>query len=63
MIRYQVINEAICVKRVSVSALTSAAALFIGDTQTVDLRAIYETPPEKMIVGATIPIDTALPAS
>ncbi|WP_429844864.1 spore gernimation protein [Brevibacillus sp. FIR094] len=63
MMKYQVINEAICVKRVSVSALTSAASLFIGDTQTVDLRAIYETPPEKMIVGATIPIDTALPAS
>ncbi|TKI54718.1 spore gernimation protein [Brevibacillus antibioticus] len=63
MMRYQVINEAICVKKVSVSALTSAASLFIGDTQTVDLRAIYETPPETMIVGATIPIDTALPAS
>lgn len=63
MMRYQVINEAICVRKVSVVALSSAASLFIGDTQTVDLRAIYETPPEKMIVGATIPIDTALPAS
>ncbi|KLI01283.1 spore gernimation protein [Brevibacillus formosus] len=61
--RYQVINEAICVKKISVGALSSAASLFIGDTQTVDLRAIYETPPEKMIVGASIPIDTALPAS
>ncbi|MGK5507542.1 spore gernimation protein [Brevibacillus formosus] len=63
MMRYQVINEAICVKRVSIEALSSAASLFIGDTQTVNLRSIYETPPERMIVGATIPVDTAIPAS
>ncbi|MBY0088634.1 MULTISPECIES: spore gernimation protein [Brevibacillus] len=63
MMRYQVINEVICVKRVSIEALSSAASLFIGDTQTVSLRSIYETPPEKMIVGATIPVDTAIPAS
>ncbi|MBW5469903.1 spore gernimation protein [Brevibacillus formosus] len=63
MMRYQVINEAICVNRVSIEALSSAASLFIGDTQTVSLRSIYETPPERMIVGATIPVDLAIPAS
>lgn len=63
MMRYQVINQAICIQKVKVSAISSAASLFIGDTQIVTLRSLYETPPEKMIIGATVPVDTSLPAT
>ncbi|KZE46510.1 spore gernimation protein [Brevibacillus parabrevis] len=56
---YQVINGAVCVGKLSIDALSSSASLFIGDTTTVKLLSIYETPPESMIIGA-IPVDTAL---
>ncbi|GED24242.1 hypothetical protein BAG01nite_03440 [Brevibacillus agri] len=56
---YQVINSDICVRSVSIDALSSSASLFIGDTTTVTLLSSYETPPESMILGA-IPVDTAL---
>lgn len=52
---YNVTNGDICVGNIKVGSLVTASSLFIGDTQTVTLTSIYETPPESMIIGVSMP--------
>lgn len=53
---YCVTNGDICVGNIKVGSLVTASSLFIGDTQTVTLTSIYETPPESMIIGVSMPM-------
>jgi len=56
---YQVTNGDVCVGNLKVGTLVTASSLFIGDTKTVTLTSIYETPPESLIVGVTTPHPSA----
>jgi spore germination protein PD len=53
---YHVIKGELYVGTVNIYVVTTASTLFIGDTQTVSLSSIYETPPESLILGVTIPL-------
>lgn len=56
---YQVTNGDVYVGNLKVGTLVTASSLFIGDTKTVTLTSIYETPPETLIVGVTTPRPSA----
>ncbi|MGG1661656.1 spore gernimation protein [Brevibacillus sp. NRS-1366] len=52
---YHVTNGDICVGNLKLQEIVTGSSLFIGDTQTVTLMSIFETPPETLIVGVTTP--------
>lgn len=56
---YKVINGELSVGNITLFSISTAATLFIGDTKTVSLSSIYETPPESLIVGVTVPLAPA----
>lgn len=56
---YHVIKGELCVGKVNIFVIDTASTLFIGDTETVSLSCIYETPPESLILGVTIPLAPA----
>lgn len=51
---YEVTNGELSVGAVKIANITSSSTLFIGDTKTVALSMIFETPPEDIIVGVTV---------
>lgn len=53
---YNVINGEVCVNDIDIFAIGGSSGLMVGDTKTISLTSAYETPPETMIVGVTIPL-------
>ncbi|WNC12793.1 spore gernimation protein [Brevibacillus brevis] len=58
---FHVINGELHVGKVNIINLASAASLFIGDSRSVVLATINETPPEKLIVGVEQPREAPEP--
>lgn len=54
--RYTVINGDITIKNLKISAIATASSLQIGDTKCIRLSSIFESPPESLIVGVTVPL-------
>lgn len=52
---FNVINGEINVNSLDITYLSTASTLFVGDIKTVILYGAFESPPEKVIVGVTIP--------
>ncbi|WP_081590172.1 hypothetical protein [Brevibacillus massiliensis] len=50
--KYSVINGEFSVKNVRIIDVTGST-IFVGDTKTISLSSILETPPESLIVGVT----------
>lgn len=53
---YQVYNRDICVGNIRVIGVSSSSVLLVGDTQTIQLASIFDTPPESLIVGPFVPL-------
>jgi spore germination protein PD len=51
---FTVINEEICVKKIKIASIVSSSNLFIGDVKSITISSWFDTPPEKVIVGATV---------
>lgn len=54
--KYTVINEELVVAKVEITYLTSGSSFFVGDLQRVALASAFDTPPEDVITGVTIPL-------
>lgn len=52
---FTVVNEGIVVGKLDITYLSTSSTLLIGDIRTVALTSAFETPPEKVIVGITLP--------
>ncbi|OXM86997.1 spore gernimation protein GerPD [Paenibacillus rigui] len=52
---FNVINGGIEVGKIDITYLSTSSTFMIGDICSVSLMSAYETPPENMIVGVTIP--------
>lgn len=52
---FNVRNGQIQVDTIDITYLSTSSTLMVGDIQSVNLISGFETPPEKMIVGVTIP--------
>lgn len=52
----QVENKEIAVGRIDVGAVSSSSILLIGDTHTINLSSVFDTPPESLVIGALVPL-------
>lgn len=53
---FEVYNREICVDSIRVIGVASASLLMIGDTQTIQLAATFDTPAESLIIGPFVPL-------
>ncbi|PAE25378.1 spore gernimation protein GerPD [Bacillus sp. 7894-2] len=53
---YQVYNRDLCVGSIKVLGVSSSSVLMVGDTQTIQLAATFDTPPESLLVGPFVPL-------
>ncbi|KML37664.1 spore gernimation protein GerPD [Cytobacillus firmus] len=53
---YQVYNRDLCVGSIRVLGVSSSSVLMVGDTQTIQLAAAFDTPPESLLIGPFVPL-------
>ncbi|WP_102347409.1 spore gernimation protein GerPD [Bacillus sp. Marseille-P3661] len=53
---FTVINRGLSVGNVEITGITSSSLFLIGDTETVLLSSIFDTPPESLIIGPFVPL-------
>lgn len=56
---FQVVNKEICVGNIRIIGVSSASVLLVGDTESITLSSIFDTPPESVIVGPLVPLAPA----
>lgn len=52
-----VVNHVLAVGNIQMTAVASASILQIGDTQSITLISMFDTPPESVIVGPFAPME------
>ena len=53
---FQVYNRDICVGDIRILGVSSSSLLMVGDAETIQLAATFDTPPESLIVGPFVPL-------
>lgn len=51
-----VINYHLSASSVYVDTVASSSVVLIGDTETITLSSMFDTPPESMIIGPIVPL-------
>ncbi|NOU97362.1 spore gernimation protein GerPD [Paenibacillus sp. LMG 31456] len=52
---FTVINGGVVVDYIEISYLSSSSTFMVGDIRSISLISAFDTPPEKVIIGVTIP--------
>jgi spore germination protein PD len=55
---FNVENKELTVGSIQITGVASASVVLIGDTQTITLSSIFDTPPESLIIGPVVPLTT-----
>jgi len=53
---FTVVNRDIQIGNIRVVGVASSSVFLIGDTQTISLSSIFDTPPESLIIGPLVPL-------
>lgn len=53
---YTVINKDLCVGFINIVGVSSSSVFLIGDTNTISMSSIFDTPPESLIAGPFVPL-------
>lgn len=53
---YVVYNREVCVGAIQVTGVSSSSMILVGDTETIQLASIFDTPPESLIIGPFVPL-------
>ena len=53
---FNVLNRELSVGSIKIDGVTSASLVQIGDTETIQLAATFDTPPESLIIGPFVPL-------
>ncbi|PGT91381.1 MULTISPECIES: spore gernimation protein GerPD [Bacillaceae] len=53
---FTVVNKDIQVGAIKVIGVSSSSVFLIGDTQTIALSSVFDTPPESLIIGPLVPL-------
>ncbi|MCS7464410.1 spore gernimation protein GerPD [Paenibacillus doosanensis] len=53
---FTVINGELVVDYADVTYVSTSSTFMIGDIRSIALSSAFDTPPEKVIIGVTIPI-------
>ncbi|WP_313800602.1 spore gernimation protein GerPD [Cytobacillus sp.] len=53
---FHVYNRDLCVGSIRIIGVASSSLLMVGDTQTIQLASVFDTPPESLIIGPFVPL-------
>ena len=53
---YEVVNRDLCVGSIRVIGVSSSSLLMVGDTNSIQLTSLFDTPPESLIIGPFVPL-------
>jgi spore germination protein PD len=53
---FEVVNREICVGNIRVIGVIGSSLLMVGDTNSIQLTALFDTPPESLIIGPFVPL-------
>jgi spore germination protein PD len=53
---FEVVNRDICVGSIRVGGVSSSSLLMVGDTNSIQLTSLFDTPPESLIIGPFVPL-------
>jgi spore germination protein PD len=53
---YEVVNRDICVGSIRVIGVSSSSLLMVGDTNSIQLTSLFDTPLESLIIGPFVPL-------
>ncbi|MBS4188828.1 spore gernimation protein GerPD [Bacillus sp. FJAT-49705] len=53
---FHVYNRDLSVGSIRIIGVSSSSILMIGDTQTIQLASVFDTPPESLIIGPFVPL-------
>lgn len=53
---FQVYNRDLCVGDIRVIGVSSSSLLMVGDAETIQLAATFDTPAESLIIGPFVPL-------
>ena len=53
---FEVVNRDICVGSIHVLGVSSSSLLMVGDTNSIQLTSLFDTPPESLIIGPFVPL-------
>lgn len=62
-IQFNVTNHFLAVGQIEILGVSSASMLQVGDTDSVALYSMFDTPPESVIVGPLAPLPSPEDAS
>lgn len=54
--KYMVINGPLSVEKVEITYLSTSSIFLVGELTHVALTSAFDTPPEKVIVGVSLPL-------
>lgn len=53
---FEVVNREICVGNIRVTGVIGSSLLMVGDTNSIQLTSLFDTPPESLIIGPFVPL-------
>lgn len=53
---FTVVNHSISVGIINVTGVASSSIFLVGDTDNISLAAVFDTPPESLIIGPFVPL-------
>jgi spore germination protein PD len=53
---FEVMNRELCVGSIEVLGVSSSSVLMVGDTNSIQLTSLFDTPPESLIIGPFVPL-------
>lgn len=53
--KYMVINGSLCVEKVEITYMSTSSVFLVGELKQTALISAFDTPPEEVIVGVTLP--------
>jgi spore germination protein PD len=53
---FTVVNRNLQVGAIRIIGVSSSSVFLIGDTNTISLSSVFDTPPESLIIGAYVPL-------
>ncbi|APH05971.1 spore gernimation protein GerPD [Bacillus weihaiensis] len=53
---FTVVNHDLQVGAIKVVGVSSSSVFLVGDTNTISLSSVFDTPPESLIIGPLVPL-------
>lgn len=54
---FHVYNRDLSVDSMQIGSISSSSILLVGDTETIQLASIFDTPAESLLIGSFVPLN------